>query len=413
MYRLLLTISLILTLHQNLNAQSLVYSFTDPCTKAVSVFTIPLTGTTTILFLNRTGSFSAQDVASGAFGAWIANVYAEYKKVSPCSVQSGQVTQNQVTSNVVGSTVGAAASSVAGAAASAASSAAASSTPSASASSSTNSTSSSSSSSQSSSESSSSSSESSSSESSSSESSSDEGGGDSEESDSGGGKGKGGKSGKAANANPMIVASDFTTAQNLDKSFTPILNIGISQSSLTGQTSWGLTSMTWMNFKQFALSGRYTAMKFKGGTLKFIDTYSATIVSSYGNLISFAGYSRIMLLGKYGVAGFAANFALSNIKIDKSIFLAPSLTAFYTRPFQVSTRLSVSPELYLMANPIMYSTKDRVTSVDRSVGFFGGSGFDYQLSRRFKINFNYKVNASTKKDFPVLSFFLIGSKVNL
>jgi hypothetical protein len=392
LYRLLLTISLILTLHQNLNAQSLVYSFTDPCTKAVSVFTIPLTGTTTILFLNRTGSFSAQDVASGAFGAWIANVYAEYKKVSPCSVQSGQVTQNQVTSNVVGSTVGAAASSVAGAAASAASSAAASSTPSASASSSTNSTSSSSSSSQSSSESSSSSSESSSSESSSSESSSDEGGGDSEESDSGGGKGKGGKSGKAANANPMIVASDFTTAQNLDKSFTPILNIGISQSSLTGQTSWGLTSMTWMNFKQFALSGRYTAMKFKGGTLKFIDTYSATIVSSYGNLIS---------------------CALSNIKIDKSIFLAPSLTAFYTRPFQVSTRLSVSPELYLMANPIMYSTKDRVTSVDRSVGFFGGSGFDYQLSRRFKINFNYKVNASTKKDFPVLSFFLIGSKVNL
>jgi hypothetical protein len=408
LYRLLITISLILTLHQNLNAQSLVYSFTDPCTKAVTVFTIPLTGTTTILFLNRTASFSAQDVSNGTFGTWIANVYAEYKKNSPCSVQSGQVTQNQVTSNVVGSVVSSAASSatasVASSATAAASSAAASSTPSAS-------TSSSSSQSSSSSE---TKAESTSTESSSSESSSsDEGGGDSEESDSGGGKGKGGKSGKAANANPMIVASDFTTAQNLDKSFTPILNIGISQSSLTGQTSWGLTSMTWMNFKQFALSGRYTAMKFKGGTLKFIDTYSATIVSSYGNLISFAGYSRIMLLGKYGVAGFAANFALSNIKIDKSIFLAPSLTAFYTRPFQVSTRLSVSPELYLMANPIMYSTKDRVTSVDRSVGFFGGSGFDYQLSRRFKINFNYKVNASTKKDFPVLSFFLIGSKVNL
>lgn len=410
MYRLLITISLILTLHQNLNAQSLVYSFTDPCTKAVTVFTIPLTGTTTILFLNRTASFSAQDVSNGTLGTWIANVYAEYKKNSPCSVQSGQVTQNQVTSNVVGSVVSSAASSatasVASSATAAASSAAASSTSSAS-------TSSSSSQSSSSSE---TKAESTSSESSSSESSSsDEGGGDSEESSSssGGGKSKGGKSGKASSANPMIVASDLTTAQNLDKSFTPILNLGLSQSSLTGQQSWGLTGMVWMNFKQFALSGRYTQMKFKGATLKFVDTYSFTSVYSYGNIIGFAGFSRIVLLGKYGVTGFAVNAALSKIILDKNTFVAPSVTAFYTRPFQVTRRLALSPELYVMANPIMYSTKEKVTLVDRSIGFFGGSGADFQLTKKFKVNFNYKVNASTKKDFPVLSFFLIGSKINL
>lgn len=411
MYRLLLTISIILTLHQNLNAQSLVYSFTDPCTKAVTIFTLPLTGTTTVIFLNRTGSFSAQDVTNGTFGAWIANVYAEYKKNSPCSVQSGQVTQNQVTSNVVGNVVSSATSSatsnVTSSATAAASSAAASSTPSAS--------SSSSSSSQSSSSSSESKSESTSSNDESAASSSDEGGGDSEEGDSGGGggKSKGGKSGKSGSANPMIVASDLTTAQNLDKSFTPILNLGLSQSSLTGQQSWGLTGMVWMNFKQFALSGRYTQMKFKGATLKFIDTYSFTSVYSYGNIIGFAGYSRIVLLGKYGVAGVAINAALSKIILDKSTFVAPSVTAFYTRPFQITRRLTLSPELYVMSNPIMYSTKEKVTLVDRSIGFFGGSGVDFQLTKKFKVNFNYKMNASTKKDFPVLSFFLIGSKINL
>jgi hypothetical protein len=42
-----------------------------------------------------------------------------------------------------------------------------------------------------------------------------------------------------------------------------------------------------------------------------------------------------------------------------------------------------------------------------------GSGFDYQISRRFKFNVNYKANLSTNPDFPILSFFLIGSKVNL
>jgi opacity protein-like surface antigen len=168
-----------------------------------------------------------------------------------------------------------------------------------------------------------------------------------------------------------------------------------------------------MNFKQFALSGRYTMMKFSGGKLRFIDTYSTTAVYSYGNIISFAGYSRIMMLYKYGVAGISLNASFSNIKLDNSTFLAPSFTAFYTIPVAVSRRLTLSPELYIMANPIMYSTKDKVTSVDRSVGFFGGSGVDYQISKKFKVNFNYKLNATTKKDFPVLSFFLIGSKINL
>jgi hypothetical protein len=400
-------------MNQRLHSQSLIYSFTDPCTKVVTVFTVPMTGTTTIIFLNKTASFSAQDVTNGTFGAWIATAYADYRKISPCSVQSSQQTQSQVTSNVVGNVVSSATSSatssVSSAAASAASSAASSSTPSASSGSSSSSSSSSSSETKT---------ESSSSESSSSESGGDSGdggddGGDEGGSSSGGSKKSGGKSGKSSSSNPMIVASDLTTAQNLDKSFTPILNIGISQSSLTGQTSWGLTSMTWMNFKQFALSGRYTMMKFSGGKLRFIDTYSMTAVSSYGNIISFAGYSRIIMLYEYGVAGISLNASLSNIKIDKSTFLAPSFTAFYTIPISVSKRLNLSPELYIMANPIMYSTKDKVTSVDRSVGFFGGSGFDYQISKKFKFNFNYKINVSTKKDFPVLSFFLIGSKINL
>ncbi len=113
------------------------------------------------------------------------------------------------------------------------------------------------------------------------------------------------------------------------------------------------------------------------------------------------------------VTGFAVNAALSKIILDKSTFIAPSVTAFYTRPFQITRRLTISPELYVMSNPIMYSTKENVTLVDRSVGFFGGSGFDFQLSKKFKVNFNYKINASTKSDFPVLNFFLIGSKVNL
>ena len=75
-------------------------------------------------------------------------------------------------------------------------------------------------------------------------------------------KGEGNGNSKSTRNNPIIVSSDLTSAQNLDKSFTGIINVGMSQSSMTGTASWGVTSMIWFNLKQFALNGRYTKIHF-------------------------------------------------------------------------------------------------------------------------------------------------------
>ena len=188
----------------------------------------------------------------------------------------------------------------------------------------------------------------------------------------------------------------------------------MSQSSMTGASSWGLTGMIWLNFKQFALSGRYTKMQFnKKGQLKFIHNFSVTTVYSYGNLLAFAGYSGIYNMNKYGVTGFNISAASTLVAENKSTFFSPTVTAFYTKPFSVNKRLTVSPELYVMSTPLIYSAKDKITSTDRSFSAFVGSGFDYYITKRFKFNFNYKANISTNPQIPILSFFLIGSKVNL
>jgi hypothetical protein len=232
----------------------------------------------------------------------------------------------------------------------------------------------------------------------------------------GGGGGKGGKNGgKNGTTNPLIVSSDFTTAQNLDKSFTPILNLSMSQSSMTGMSSWGLTSMIWFNFKQFALSGKYTKINFsKNGKLKWVHNINLTAVYSYGNLIGFVGYSGILNAGKWGVTGFNTSAAMTLITGEqKNTFISPSITAFYTKPFKANKRLTVSPELYIISTPLIYSTVEKVTTTDRTFSAFIGSGFDYQITKRFKFNMNYKANLSTNPDFPILSFFLIGSKINL
>jgi hypothetical protein len=229
----------------------------------------------------------------------------------------------------------------------------------------------------------------------------------------GGGSGKGGGK-SSARSNPVIVSSDLTSAQNLDRSFTGIINVGMSQSSLTGTSSWGVTSMIWFNLKQFAISGRYSKIQFsKNGKLKLIHNLNLTGVYSYGNYLGFLGYSAILNAGKWGVTGLNVSAAATKIPEDGNLFVSPSVTAFYTKPFKANPRLIISPEIYIISTPLIYSSVDKVTVTDRTFSAFLGSGFDYQLSKRFKFNFNYKLNTSTNPDFPILSFFLIGSKVNL
>ena len=228
-------------------------------------------------------------------------------------------------------------------------------------------------------------------------------------------KGSGGsKGGGKGRTNPIIISSDLTSAQNMDRSFTPIINVGMSQSSMTGTSSWGLNSMIWLNFKQFALTGRYTKMHFsKNKKLKLIHNLNLTGVYSYGNLMSFLGYSMILNAGKYGITGFNVSGSITKSPEDVNLYLSPAMTAFYTKPFKVGKRMILSPELYVISTPLMYSSVDKVSVSDRTFSAFIGTSVDYQFTKRFKVNMNYKLNTSTNPDFPVLSFFLIGSKINL
>jgi len=461
--KIFLSIFFILFLSWKAESQSLVYSFIDPCTKTVTNFSIPIQGGTTIFFLGQQRAFTANDFSSGVLGTWINQVYSDYRKISPCSVQSTTVIRNQITSQIIGTTVSSVVGSIMGQAQSIASGNLVNDdggkdnsgkkqkkneTNNSNNSSSTSnggntgnttnggtnqqsSTSNNGSSQGTNTENSNSNTgnggavgggngSNSTTTSSQSQGNSQQKGGDvvgstmmnvDSRQENGSSKG-GGKSG--GRNNPIIVSSDLTSAQNLDKSFTGIINIGMSQSSLTGTSSWGVTSMIWFNLKQFAISGRYSKIQFsKNGKLKLIHNLNLTGVYSYGNYLGFLGYSAILNAGKWGVTGLNVSAAATKIPEDGNLFVSPSVTAFYTKPFKANPRLIISPEIYIISTPLIYSSVDKVTVTDRTFSAFLGSGFDYQLSKRFKFNFNYKLNTSTSPDFPILSFFLIGSKVNL
>lgn len=408
MKKFIFTLVLVLIVQIYGYSQTIIQTFTDPCTKLVSVFNIPITGSTTVIFYNKHRTFTAADVSSGVFQTWINQVYEEYRKLSPCSVAQTAATATQVTASAVSTAVSAAASSAASSASSSAASAAASS-----ASSSAASSSSSSSGGGSSESSSSSSSESSSSESSSGESKSES----KSESKGGGGKSSSKSGGRSqARVNPILFNSDFTGGQSLDRSINIIATGGISQSSMAGDMSWGLTGMVWSNLKQFALSGRYTKMNFDGGKLQSLNNYGVTVAYAFGSMFGFATYAYIYPMGKWGVTGANLTVSVNNSEYaegKKQYNITHSLLLFYTKPFPINRRITISPDLYISGSPVTYATKQKEFLVSEDMGFLTGASVDYSITKRFKMNLGIRTSLSTNPDQPALFFAVVGSKVNL
>lgn len=388
------------------HGQTLVTTFVDPCTKEISYFNIPIQGTTVIFFYGRQRSFTSADVSNGTFSNWINQVYSDYRKISPCNIQSTGIIRNQINSQVIGNVVGGVVSTLG----SSVSKSLNFSPQNNSATAQQNNPSTQSGEKQTNASSGQNQNQNASQEQASTEMNIES---KNEKSSESGDKSKR-SSRTSSKTNPLIVSSDLTSAQNLDKSFTGIINLGISQSSMSGTSSWGLTSMIWFNLKQYAISGRYTTMhQNKKGSLRYIQNFNFTTVYSYGSLLGFIGYSGILNMEKSGVAGFNISGTATKTPDDKNLFISPSLTGFYTKSFVVNKKLTISPEIYVISTPLIYTSIDKITVTDRTFSGFLGTGFDYQLTKRFRFNANYKANLSTNPEFPILSFFLIGSKINL
>ena len=196
---------------------------------------------------------------------------------------------------------------------------------------------------------------------------------------------------------------------------------GISQSSMTGQSSWGLTGMVWSNFQQFALSGRYTAMHFDAGKLQGISNFGFTAAYAFGTVFGFGTYAYIYPMGKWGVTG--ANLTVSFAGADyqptpssdpmKQMSVTSSILLFYTKPFTLTRRLTLSPDIYFSGSPLVYLTKDGTFTESTDVNILTGMGVDYSFTKRFKLNIGLKTSISSSPDIPILVFGVIGSKLNL
>ena len=410
-------------------SQTFTQTFIDKCTGEVKVATTTyVSGNAFVSFYNQSRTFTPLEVQTGQLQLWLQTTYATYNSMAcPTNQVVQQTIQNTVTqaaSTAASNAASSAASNAASSAASSSSSAASSTASSASSSgASSTSSSSSSSSSESKSETKSETKSESKSESKSEEkkeetkSESKEEKKEEKKSEEKKDKKEDKKEKKKSGVlNPMLIASDYTVAQNADKSFGSMLGLGWSKSSLMGDESISANAIIWSNLKQFALGGGYTKMEFNEGKLDAIHSYGVTTAYLDGNYMALVGYTFIKPHPKFGTYGYNVGVVNLFLKGDKPKFTYSMITsgvAFWTKPYSYSKKLTLSPQVFFMTSPLAYNTLTGGTVVGRHAGFLLGSSFDYKISKRFGFGFNYKINTSTQPNTPILHMFLIGSRVML
>lgn len=374
-------------------AQTLTQVFVDPCSGKVTTVVVPLAGgKTTVVYRGQYKVVTANDITSGALQAWINELTINY----PCPQATIAVTQtvaNAVSQAVAAATTAATATATA-AATSAATSAATTAATSAAAPAPVAETKTETPAVESKSE-------------TKTESKSEEKSESKSESKS---SKKTENKAKSSSSNPIIYSSDFTVAPSSEV-ISIIASVGMSQASLMGNSSWGINSMIWSTFDQFALGGRYTMMNFNEGKLESISNFGVTGVYLSGNVLGFGTAAYIVPMGKYGTTG--ANYTLSLAGAGEEMNVSNNIMLFYAVPIKVNRYVSISPDVYVSGSSTGYLTKQKVFVTSNDIGFLTGASFDIALSKRFKFNFALKTGFNTNPSIPQSYLGMIGTKINL
>ena len=243
--------------------------------------------------------------------------------------------------------------------------------------------------------------------------------------------------------NPINVSANLLTQSGIDGTISNAASFGLSQSSLTGTTTYSANLMVWDNLNQFSLGASksdvyfnydneqklylrnpetgkrdlYYGSYYTRGSIMMIQSVSANFMYIYGTKVASFGLSNVYLGQKENFwKGFVGGFALSGtfINIDDTVMVMPSGVLFGTKPFPTK-RVTISPMLALAFNPVSYSFDikkpgDGEFAFNEHVTYIVGSNFDVNLTQRFKFNIGGNVIGTTLPGIPLTWSATIGSK---
>ena len=226
---------------------------------------------------------------------------------------------------------------------------------------------------------------------------------------------------KKRNLAPPIVTANAMAQQMPTGEYQQAVTFGISQSSLMGDKTYGLNVMVYDNLQQFMLNANYSKVHInKEGRVSRVYSASLGGMKMFTTFMSMMNHSMVWLGEKGSVKGLAFGTSVTWVEIDAiqgdiyldTALLGTSLTGFYTKSFEFSPKLSVSPMLAISSPFMQFDMFKHNTVWNKNLMIIGGSNFTYRLTQRFGINLGINIIESTTPNFPTMKTFTIGGRLS-
>lgn len=226
---------------------------------------------------------------------------------------------------------------------------------------------------------------------------------------------------KKRNLAPPIVTANAMSQQLPTGEFQQAVTFGVSQSSLMGDKTYGLNAMVYDNLNQFMLTANYSKVHInKEGRVSRVYSASIGAMKMFTTFMAMMNHSMTFLGKKGSVAGVALGTSLTTNNVDvvngllyfDNQFLGVSLTGFYTKSFQLTDKIGISPMLAASSPFMMFDMYNHTTMFNKDIMIIAGSGFTYKLTQRFGLNIGANIIESTAAEFPTMKTFTIGGRLS-
>jgi type II secretory pathway pseudopilin PulG len=226
---------------------------------------------------------------------------------------------------------------------------------------------------------------------------------------------------------PIQLKADMMAMQNPLGGYNAAMNFGASQSSVFGDVSYGVNLMVFDNLKQATLGLNKSKIYMdESYNVDWIESLGVNYGNNFGTQSIGANFMRLKPMGKYGTAGVGVNYTYMFDGLIEKPMGSMGYNLLYTNSIIMNEgRLTYSPAFIVSQTPISFTVDSESeikqyqvegeillpSTVSKDAMFILANSFTYRLTKRFTFNFGYTAIKSTNPLIPLISSFMIGSKL--
>ena len=212
-------------------------------------------------------------------------------------------------------------------------------------------------------------------------------------------------SGSMVKPSPFLAGADMAIIQNptFEGGFRVGFSVGYAKQSFDGVNSFGANVIATFDITQRAINVFYSR-KYK--KFKLFTSYSfAQIGKSQSH-----GPNAMFVFNTKNKINYGVNTGLSFIDGESYRITSPTLVFMINKDFKLFNKIEWTPELFSTFSNNYYSRDSKSWGTSLTCNAIVGNSLALKISKKFKLNVDWRMNMNTNPKFGLMNNILLGTK---